>query len=70
MTKLSEKGIGKRILLQIENSATESKKKNLRFDCAADNAFLNGYYEAMGYSAVGIFSEGPYNGIKREKRIS
>ena len=70
VTKLSEKEIGKRILLQIENLAAENKKKFLRLDCAADNAFLNSYYEAIGYSAVGIFSEGPYNGIKREKRIS
>lgn len=39
------------------------------WDCAVDSAFLNGYYESLGYRAAGQCEDGPYVGVKRQKEL-
>lgn len=42
----------------------------MRLDCAVGSAFLNAYYQSMGYQAAGAFREGDYyEGIRREKAL-
>jgi len=69
VTDVSVKGIGKEILLLVENLALENNKTRLRLDCASDNVFLNSYYEQAGYCYVGECIEGLYIGNKREKKL-
>lgn len=68
-TDVHEKGLGRLILQQIESLARAEGRRCLRLDCAVDNAFLNTYYESLGYLAAGHFQEGPYTGLRREKRL-
>ena len=44
-------------------------KRYMRLDCAVDSAFLNGYYESLGYRAAGQCEDGPYVGVKRQKEL-
>lgn len=62
-------GAGEFIIKEVERIAVDSKKKKVRLDCAADNWFLNRYYETRGYKQVGHFKEGSYVGNRREKNI-
>lgn len=61
------KGAGRELLAQAERLAAEHGKRFMRLDCAVDNAFLNGYYENMGYLPAGTCEDGPYKGNRREK---
>ena len=65
----SVKGAGCELLAQAERFAAEHGKRFMRLDCAVDNAFLNGYYENMGYLPAGTCEDGPYKGIRREKAL-
>lgn len=69
VTDVHEKGLGGLVLQRIESLARAEGKRLLRLDCAVDNAFLNTYYESLGYLADGQFQEGPYAGLRREKRL-
>ena len=62
VTDSSVKGTGRALLAQAERLAAEHGKRFMRLDCAADNAFLNGYYEKMGYLPAGTCEDGPYKG--------
>ena len=44
-------------------------KRYMRLDCAVDSAFLNGYYESLGYRVAGQCEDGPYVGVKRQKEL-
>ena len=61
--------VGRFILSRIERFAVERRKRYVRLDCAADNAFLNGYYESLGYHLAGNCTDGPYIGNRREKEV-
>lgn len=67
VTALSEKGVGRKILLKIEELAREDRKERVRLDCSDDNEFLNRYYESMGYQIAGTCKDGLYTGNRREK---
>lgn len=69
VTDPAVKGAGAEMLRAIERLACEQGKQALRLDCAVDNAFLNRYYESMGYMPAGECAEGAYRGIRREKKL-
>lgn len=69
VTDPSVKGAGKIILSEAEKTAISRGMKFMRLDCAADNDFLNEYYDSMGYKLVGRCEEGVYIGNKREKNF-
>ncbi len=68
-TDLNAHGVGKRILACVEVLAAKKGKKFIRLDCAANNTFLNSYYESLGYKIDGKCRIGTYVGNRREKRI-
>ena len=63
------RGAGRALLTRAERLAVEHGKRFMRLDCAVDNAFLNDYYESMGYQPAGTCEDGPYKGIRREKAL-
>ncbi len=65
----SAPGAGRALLAAAEALGRARGKRYMRLDCAADSAFLNGYYEALGYYAVGKCQDGPYVGVKRQKAL-
>ncbi len=69
VTNTQIKGIGTMILKAVEELALKRNKTRLRLDCAENSAFLNDYYQSVGYSYAGKCSDGPYVGNKREKII-
>lgn len=63
-------GAGRRILAESEALARSSGARFMRLDCAVGSAFLNAYYQSMGYQVAGAFREGDfYEGIRREKAL-
>lgn len=69
VTDPAVKGAGRELLAQAEKLAVGHGKRFMRLDCAVDNAFLNSYYETMGYLPAGTCEDGPYKGIRREKAL-
>ena len=69
VTDSSAPGAGRALLAAAEALGQAHGKRYMRLDCAVDSAFLNGYYEAMGYRAVGQCEDGPYVGVKRQKEL-
>lgn len=63
------KGVGKILLLQVEQLAKEKKVERLRLDCAKSNETLNQYYASLGYELVGTCKEGGYIGNTRQKKF-
>lgn len=53
VTDPAVRGAGRELLAQAERLAVGHGKRFMRLDCAVDNAFLNGYYESMGYLPAG-----------------
>lgn len=68
-TDLSEKGVGKEMMAQCEELGKANGKAFIRLDCAVDNAFLNAYYQGLGYHICGSCIDGAYQGTLREKRL-
>lgn len=69
VTSVSAAGAGKQLLREVETMAVSEGKEYLRLDCAVDNPVLNEYYESMGYETAGHCQDGPYYGVRREKRL-
>lgn len=69
VANIEARGAGKHLLSEIEKTAVLHEKQFVRLDCAADNLFLNGYYESLGYAPAGKCRDGSYLGIRREKRL-
>lgn len=63
------RGMGQVIIEQAGEIAAAENIPCLRLDCARDNAFLNVYYESLGFEDCGICEDGPYVGIRRQKKI-
>ncbi len=57
------------MLRAVEGLAMKQGRQALWLDCAADNVFLNRYYESMGFMPAGYCEEGAYRGIRREKKL-
>lgn len=62
-------GIGSALLRYAEQYAAENHIFCLRLDSAKGNPGLGAYYEAHGYQPSGECVDGPYTGVKREKRL-
>lgn len=62
-------GAGRALLTAVEALGRARGKRYMRLDCAADSVFLNDYYEALGYHAIGRCQDGPYVGVKRQKAL-
>ena len=60
-------GAGKKLLMESEKVAFSNGMHAVRLDCAVDNAFLNNYYDLLGYKMVGTCQDGTYIGNRREK---
>lgn len=69
VTDPAAKGAGAEMLRAVEGLAMKQGRQALRLDCAADNVFLNRYYESMGFMPAGYCEEGAYRGIRREKKL-
>lgn len=69
VTDPAARGAGRELLAQAEKLAVGHGKRFMRLDCAEDNAFLNRYYEGMGYLPAGTCEDGPYKGNRREKTL-
>ena len=67
VTDPAARGAGRELLAQAEKLAVGHGKRFMRLDCAVDNAFLNRYYEGMGYLPAGTCEDGAYQGVWREK---
>lgn len=68
-TDTNKPGVGLIYLHLAERYAAVMGKEYFRLDCAVDNAFLNRYYDAQGYTVVGTCVHGLYKGLLREKRL-
>lgn len=62
-------GAGRALLAAAEAAAAAQGKRRMRLDCAVDNAFLNRYYAAVGYTPAGTCTDGPYVGNRMEKLL-
>lgn len=69
-SQAGEKGAGALALDFCEAIARSRKMDYLRLDCAADNERLNRYYAQRGFLPAGDFTEGPYTGTRRQKRLA
>ena len=69
VTDSSASGAGRALLAAAEALGQAHGKRYMRLDCAVDSAFLNGYYESLGYRAAGQCEDGPYVGVKRQKEL-
>lgn len=69
VTDPSARGVGKKLLSAGEALARQQGMECMRLDCARENAFLNRYYEDLGYLPLGQCTDGPYVGILREKKL-
>lgn len=63
------KGAGKRFLQEVEDYARTQGKKYLRLDSSRENEALAHYYESFGFKEAGTCTDGPYQGICRQKEI-
>lgn len=69
VTSPEVKNAGALLISSAEKLAVLKGKKYMRLDCAADNEFLNGYYEKLGYMPSGKCKDGCYYGSRREKKL-
>lgn len=69
VTSCKVKGAGRQMLAELEKVTASRGRKYIRLDCSDDNPFLNQYYQSQGYEKNGFCQDGPYKGIRREKRV-
>ena len=69
VTDPDKRGAGRELLRQAEALARARGLTWMRLDCGEGSAFLNDYYEKMGYIAAGKCQEAEYRGVRREKRL-
>ncbi|MCF2652673.1 GNAT family N-acetyltransferase [Anaeromassilibacillus senegalensis] len=63
------RGVGRALLDFAECLARSRNIHVLRLDCQSTNSGLNDYYARLGFEPKGFCADGPYTGIKREKRL-
>lgn len=69
VTRCDAPGAGRIFLAEAETLAKAHGVQAMRLDCSEDNTKLNAWYEALGYIPAGSCQDGPYRGIRREKRL-
>lgn len=70
VTDPASKGVGKQMMLYVEQYAIEHQILLLRLDSAVGNLSLEKYYTALGYTACGTCHDQLYHGVLREKELS
>ena len=60
---------GAEFLRRAGEYALSINKKYLRLDSSEDNEPLAKYYENLGFVPAGTCTDGPYKGIRREKKL-
>ncbi len=69
VSAVGQSGLGAAFLRAAEDYAAQRGKAYLRLDSAEDNAALAQYYTAQGFEAVGYCTDGPYQGVLRQKAL-
>lgn len=64
------KDLGSYMLEEAEKCAKKDGKIFLRLDCPYGNSYLNNFYQQRNFLPVGECIDGPYHGVRREKRLS
>ncbi|MGN0479055.1 MAG: GNAT family N-acetyltransferase [Hominenteromicrobium sp.] len=62
-------GVGRALIGFAERLARSRGIRALRLDCQSANDGLNDYYARLGFEPKGVCADGPYTGIRREKRL-
>lgn len=70
VTDPASKGVGKKMMLYVEQYAIEHRIPLLRLDSAVGNRSLEKYYADLGYSPCGSCHDQLYHGVLREKALS
>lgn len=69
VTDPASKGVGKKMMLYVEQYAIEHHVSLLRLDSAVGNLTLEKYYIDLGYTACGTCHDQLYHGVLREKSV-
>ena len=69
VTDPASKGVGKKMMLYVEQYAIEHHVSLLRLDSAVGNLTLEKYYTDLGYTACGTCHDQLYHGVLREKSV-
>lgn len=67
---LDAKGVGSIFLQQAEKYTASCKMQYLRLDSAVGNEKLENYYTTRGYVEAGCCTDGLYQGILRQKKLT
>ena len=70
VTDPSVRGVGRTMMNLVLAKARADGKRFLRLDCDASSAFLNRYYEELGFKPVGECAYGPYRGVRRQLTLA
>ena len=69
VSKVGAGDAGAEFLRRAGEYALSINKKYLRLDSSEDNEPLARYYEKLGFVPAGTCTDGPYKGIRREKKL-
>jgi len=70
VTDPDSKGVGRQMMLHVEEFAMEHHVPLLRLDSAVGNQALERYYTELGYIACGTCHDRLYHGVLREKPVT
>lgn len=69
VSKVGAGDAGADFLCRAGEYAVGEGKAYLRLDSAEDSAALAKYYESLGFVPTGTCTDGPYKGVRREKKL-
>ena len=69
VSKVGAGNAGANFLRRAGEYALSINKEYLRLDSSEDNEPLAKYYENLGFVPVGTCTDGPYKGVRREKKL-
>ena len=69
VSKVGAGDVGAEFLRRAEEYALSINKEYLRLDSSEDNEPLAKYYENLGFVPAGTCTDGPYKGVRREKKL-
>lgn len=69
VSKVGAGDAGAEFLRRAGEYALSINKEYLRLDSSENNETLAKYYENLGFVPVGTCTDGPYKGVRREKKL-
>lgn len=69
VSKVGVGDAGAEFLRRAGEYALSINKEYLRLDSSEDNEPLARYYENLGFVPAGTCTDGPYKGVRREKKL-